>query len=104
MSEKKFTPGPWRITGSGISRYIDAPIGNGMLQEVAWCGATEQPEQMEANARLIAAAPDMLDVLTLMVEQITDPANADHTLNAFSYGARIAEARAAIAKATGAQS
>ncbi|MEX3972222.1 hypothetical protein [Paraburkholderia caribensis] len=53
-----------------------------------------------ADAHVLAASRDMFTVLTLMVEQITHPANAEHTLGAFSLGARIAEARAALAKAT----
>ncbi|TAM15929.1 MAG: hypothetical protein EPN65_16580 [Pandoraea sp.] len=53
-------------------------------------------------APLFAAAPELLDALVQMVEQISEPLNAEHTLGAFVYGASIAEARAAIAKATGA--
>lgn len=44
--------------------YIEARIGGGMLQEVAACGPTaEGSEQQEANARLIAAAPELLAAL-----------------------------------------
>ncbi|BAO04707.1 hypothetical protein KMC49_gp46 [Ralstonia phage Firinga] len=59
----KHTEGPWHVTGKGLSRYVEGRVRPGVLQEVAWCGATEVPEQMEANARLIAAAPEMLEAL-----------------------------------------
>jgi hypothetical protein len=96
MSEIKHTPGPWRMTATGLSRYIDAPIRPGVLQEVAWCGATEEPGQMEANARLISAAPELLAALRFFVEhpgvwQLCTPDSKAMELS-----------RAAIAKATGA--
>lgn len=52
--EQKHTPEPWRVTGTGTIRYIDAPVGNGMLQEVASCMRVEYGD-MEANARRIVA-------------------------------------------------
>lgn len=65
MNEPKWTPGPWHVAGTGLSRYVEGRVRPGVLQEVAWCGATEVPEQMEANAHLIAAAPDMAEVLEM---------------------------------------
>lgn len=61
----KFTPGPWFTHREGYSTvYVEARIGGGMIQEVAACGPTAAgPEQQEANALLIAAAPEMLDAL-----------------------------------------
>jgi len=54
----------------------------------------------EANARLIAAAPELLESLTLLVDAVTNGKNWP------SYAAildmRLYEARAAIAKATAA--
>lgn len=54
------TPGPWFAKREGFSTvYVEARIGGGMLQEVAACGPTQGgPDEQEANARLIAAAPD----------------------------------------------
>lgn len=58
------TPGPWRTHRPHHGTiYIDAPIGNGMLQEVAAIGPTEGAGQQEANARLIVAAPELLEAL-----------------------------------------
>lgn len=53
------TTGPWKVTVTTCSAYVDARVGNGMLQEVAYCGATEHGHHV-ANANLIAAAPDLL--------------------------------------------
>jgi len=62
----KHTPGPWfsPIRSFGTI-YVEAHIGGGLLQEVAACCPTEQPLQQKANARLIAAAPEMLDALII---------------------------------------
>jgi hypothetical protein len=51
-----------------------------------------------ADARLIAAAPRMRALLALFVETITEPKNAEHTLGAYSHGARIAEAKEILAE------
>jgi hypothetical protein len=53
-----------------------------------------------AEQKLRDAAPAMLLALQEIVAQVTNPANAEHTLGAFAHGARIADAVAAIAEAT----
>ena len=92
----KFTPGPWFITGN-MTRYIEARIGGGLIQEVAACGPTEADngygEQQMANARLIAAAPELLEALEYMLETNESGDNAGDQARA--------QARAAIAKARG---
>lgn len=101
----KHTPGPWFFSGKHEGcevRYVGTYPDDRFCGELATLFGKDGEEQ-EANARLIAAAPELLDVLTRMVDQISDPLNAEHQLGAFVLGARIAEARAAIAKATGGQ-
>lgn len=71
MSESnKFTPGPWFVSGQ-ITKYVEARICGGMIQEVAACGPTDADggygEQQIANATLIAAAPDLLEALEGMI-------------------------------------
>jgi len=60
------TPGPWYVTGQ-LTRYVEARIDGWLIQEVAACGPTKADggygPQQEANARLIAAAPDLLAAL-----------------------------------------
>lgn len=60
--ETKHTPGPWFTKREGWSTvYVEARLRGSMLQEVAACGPTQAgPEQQEANAELIAAAPELL--------------------------------------------
>ena len=63
----KHTPGPWWAKREGFSTiYVEARIEGGLIQEVAACGPTEAgKEQQEANARLIAAAPELLEALQM---------------------------------------
>lgn len=89
----KHTPGPWFVNDRyKQTKYIEARIGGGMLQEVAACGPTEVREQQEANARLIAAAPDLLDALEDALCFLAMNGGYDYATN---------KARVAIAKATG---
>ena len=81
------TPGPWTVD----NQYIHGPDGIRFLA-VAGDGAGQ------ANARLIASAPDLLASLEELFA--TDSIRA--TTSASSIAA-IAIARAAIAKATGTQ-
>lgn len=48
------TKEPWRVSGNGTMRFIDASVGNGMAQEVATCMRVEHGD-MEANARRVVA-------------------------------------------------
>lgn len=65
-----FTPGPWRVTGT-LTKYVEASIGNGFVQEVAAVGPTEADNgygpQQTANATLISAAPDLLEALEAII-------------------------------------
>ena len=60
------TPGPWYATGK-LTRYVEARIDGGLIQEVAACGPTKADggygPQQEANARLIAASPIMYEYI-----------------------------------------
>lgn len=67
MSELKATPGPWEISHVFATDpcyiAIDAPK-HGALAEVVWKMEDEDRSQVcEANAHLIAAAPDLYDAL-----------------------------------------
>ena len=106
--ERTHTPGPWfadqdgRIwrrhpselyqNGGGVAG--DKPIA---LVQKGWYEENEQGFPVEANARLIAAAPDLLEALESIV--------SDHDFCGDEWGSRrdawIETARAAIAKATG---
>lgn len=74
--EQKHTPGPWKVTGTGTIRYIDAPAGNGIMQEVAACMRVEYGD-MDANARRIVACVNACEGLdTYLLENSGDIASA----------------------------
>ena len=102
----KHTPGPWFAQAGYLTIYnlSDGNVGT-------TCGIAkvlrDQPgdDQAEANARLIAAAPELLDALTRMLKQF--PADSDLYAAGWD-GSAINEAcdaydaaRAAVRKATG---
>lgn len=96
----KHTPGPWAITRSDASgrpyqiRSLGAKDGPGAIVDVtrwAFLNMPSSPEA-EANARLIAAAPDMLAALKALADEYNDPALE-------SEGPAYRSAIAAIAKA-----
>jgi len=60
MSEQKHTPGPWKANlylGGAYAIDRIAPNGDRLATVATVCGALET----KANARLIAAAPDLLE-------------------------------------------
>ena len=99
-----FTPGPWVVVGR-LTKYVEARLVGGLIQEVAACGPTMADEgygqQQEANARLIAAAPDLLEALQELCEIVEDAIEQKSAKDLDSF--TLQPARAAIAKATGEQ-
>ena len=102
MSEAKYTDGPWHIATGNKNRDFNRwsiraekhPCGKGGVFPIANVNYTHC-RFGQANARLIAAAPEMLDALKeIMADMDSD----------FGTGYDYNKARAAIAKATGAQS
>ena len=84
----KHTPGPWnRIKGD---RNVYSASGT-VCKTPAIIGGGSAAANWEANARLIAAAPDLLEALECLL------ASVDHEL----YGIAISRARKAIARARG---
>lgn len=66
----KHTPGPWSNDGT--------EVGTGILHEIkiAKCCLVGY-EETRANARLIAAAPEMLELLELSLPYLNDAAKSD---------------------------
>lgn len=89
MSEMKHTPGPWKLGPRGIT--ITDKEG------FVLCNLTIFNQQ-EANARLIVAAPDLLEALVALVEQVAFEWRIYDLMNIDD---EMAAARTAIAKATG---
>jgi hypothetical protein len=92
----KHTPGPWEAENESVSAGFD------MVADVF--GATT--EQRDANARLIAAAPDLLAALKALVgndsvRYLDDEGPRGEGWQSNELAAAIAAADAAIAKAEG---
>lgn len=93
----KHTPGPWEVA------YQDKngqSVVKGKHIEVATCwhhcvGSIEK--EMHSNARLIAAAPDLLEALQMLLKRVIVG------YDGLPQGYGVSKARAAIAKATGDQ-
>lgn len=90
MSAHKHTPGPW------FGRPYHDPILIQGCDEVGLCiafscgGGGQKRDEFKANARLIAAAPDLLEALQELLASVEGvPCGPE------------AKCRAAIAKATG---
>ncbi|WP_281659868.1 hypothetical protein [Microvirgula aerodenitrificans] len=92
--ETKHTPGPWATIGASI---VNAENRNTVAFAVERDGDSAT---QDANARLIAAAPELLKELDRLLSAVMQNSDADQTelgLKPF-----IRPALAAIAKATGA--
>lgn len=93
----KHTPGPWKAVDQHITRQIPcfevAEISNMRIicDGVLW---PANPGNPETDAKLIAAAPDLLEALQEMVDCYWG------TEENQSQGKALAQARAAIRKAT----
>jgi hypothetical protein len=101
-----FTPGPWSIDPDGLEMpskaSIDAP-SHGELALVVWkMDDDERSPEKEANAYLIAAAPDLYAALEVLLEDSVQLANSGDCGNWDpETQAPIIAARAALAKARG---
>lgn len=123
MSEMKHTPGPWKLfiddTGgqwSGWPLCIDAEndddktvVRTGGQWPYEWDAAMSQREAV-ANARLIAAAPELLEALRVFGDLVdtvektfpNDPVSAGQVCRGSVSFKDFQRARDAITKATGA--
>jgi len=89
------TPGPWGLRHSGKT-VVSLPHTSPEAREVIACSI-----ENTANARLIAAAPELLDALRDAISQAKwyGPRNPDELGGKFACEV-IAKAEAAIARAT----
>jgi hypothetical protein len=87
--EKKFTEGPWRIELTDtVQNGLDILIKGAKEMWVGWVYRTNKP-----NGHLISAAPDLLEALEYLVEELPNNMN----------GVEFESAKKAIAKAYGDQ-
>ena len=85
---KRHTPGPWYVERDGGSPYI---LDSEKLYRVADVVSFHP----SADARLIAAAPDLLDVARMLIE-VNDAAEPR-----FTFRDCVMRARAAVARTEG---
>ena len=111
MADVKHTPGPWTSYPCNLERYSQVITANGamvqiaMTKEVYGDRRTYEPgEETTANARLIVAAPDMLEALRLAVnllrQHVELPEGHEPVRFDLTDWAEAAPIFAAIAKAT----
>ena len=97
MSKTKHTPGPWKLrVSTGYIEAIDIQDSRGLT--MAWCSVSTQfgkrgaesitPDDIKANAKLIAAAPDLLKFAQMVADGGCDMSDL------------MTETRELIAKAT----
>ncbi|MEH3121139.1 MAG: hypothetical protein PGN16_04030 [Sphingomonas phyllosphaerae] len=94
------TPGPWIDSdGTTTGRVVTAPGQPKVRRNVAVCGG---PNRV-ANARLIAAAPDLLEAVAAFIayDEGDDDAPDAGVRMMIDYDHALTLARAAIAKARG---
>lgn len=93
----KHTPGPWR---AGYTKLTDVVAENGAL--IATCHKLKGLVELQANARLIAAAPTLLAAIKSQIEAFDGDSISDILVEYGTGTARRVEiAREAIAEATG---
>ena len=95
MSAFKGTPGPWV---AALDHNLRPIVWGPGTWKVADCWHTPDGGGMR-NARLIAAAPELLEALELLMAEVEASGNAE--ASDFGWPEAVAASRAAIAKATG---
>ena len=106
MSQAKHTPGPWVVDGDVIrgDQQRNGSISVASMLDVSYPYGRRAGESKHANARLIAAAPDLLDAAKLVIawyEAEDDHSKADFYQRMDMCRESESALRAAIAKATG---
>ena len=93
----QYTPGPWHAGGLTVYGGSGARL---TVADTTCCGSMTRAED-EANAQLIAAAPDLLAALDLLTQLATSQLNQSATDFGLVNCDALAAARAAITKAKG---
>lgn len=98
----KFTPGPWHLSGKdSIGTYIEGRYEHSNIATINTVDQENRNER-ESNARLIAAAPELLEALEVILKNYISFA----TCGICGYGGaereeEVIAAKSAIAKARG---
>lgn len=96
MSANRWTPGPWIVVNEVIRGAPSQRSGFRRLVATTWDGAHK------ANARLIAAAPELAEALAALLERYVDLINCGDCGNWDpETEQQVIAARAALRKARG---
>jgi hypothetical protein len=100
--DAKYTPGPWAWAEGYQGLYGSGP-NNTVLEYYSYEGLwlDDSAGNQEANARLIAAAPDLLEALKLAESRLTDFAEYLSKSGKVYWLGELETISAAIAKAEG---
>ena len=90
----KHTPGPWIAEPCGHADRVDVWTGSGIGHVAAVSTGLTPDPSAKANARLIAASPELFEALETLVQRVSD-------LGANGFSQEVAKGKAAIAKAKG---
>ena len=101
----KHTPGPWKTVQAKSAISIKAHDGLVTIANIGWMLRANYPDTCEANARLIAAAPDLLAACELATHDLQRmmallEVHAKMSFKGGSFESNLAELKEAIAKAT----
>ena len=106
MSDAKHTPGPWAVSTQGVGFEVDSADGwqVAQAQQRHEDGRGKEATMRLANARLIAAAPELLEALIEASEWVSEYVSQMRAYTISDEAAKsLRRIRAAIAKATGEQ-
>jgi len=96
MSSSQHTPGPWNVEYPDDDSHIFVTDLQDVTVATVWRQPLDPPEWADSNARLIAAAPEMLSALEVAYAELENhrdvPGIAKHVLPCI---------RAALAEAKG---
>lgn len=105
MMDAKHTPGPWAISHGGMPGDCgfsvvtnNAAAKNVRLVAECWAltiTSEEHRQELFANGRLIAAAPELLDAVSWFIDQLQGDSGTGH-----SYWKKFPQYRAALAAYT----
>jgi len=103
VSAAKFTPGPWHSANVSLATWnVGVYDQTGTSVALLKVSSALHVLRREADARLIAAAPDLLDALVLAEDVLARrPYSSEIWPNGTHPFNGIEQIRAAIAKATG---
>ena len=71
MSEKKWTPGPWMVrTTEGPNAGDGFDVLGSCVSSLTWIEPDDNQDHAQANAHLIAAAPDLYEALEMALDRM----------------------------------